>query len=54
MMESFIWLFVALVALFAVDMPDEWSRAKDVLLILTGLVGVVLGYYFGRVPGDAI
>lgn len=29
------------------------ADAKDVLLLLLGLAGVVLGYYFGRVPADA-
>lgn len=42
------------VALKIVGMTDESARtiAKDILLFLNGLVGVVLGYYFGRVPGD--
>lgn len=26
---------------------------KDVLLIVMGLAGVIIGYYFGRVPADA-
>ena len=29
------------------------SDAKDVLLLVLGLAGVVVGYYFGRVPADA-
>lgn len=29
------------------------ADAKDVLLLLLGLTGVVVGYYFGRVPADA-
>lgn len=29
------------------------SGAKDILLLLLGLAGVVMGYYFGRVPADA-
>jgi hypothetical protein len=32
---------------------QKMSDAKDILLLLVGLVGVVLGYYFGRVPADA-
>lgn len=42
------------VALQIVGMTNESARtvAKDILLFLNGLVGVVLGYYFGRVPGD--
>ena len=27
--------------------------AKDILLLLIGLAGVVIDYYFGRVPADA-
>lgn len=29
------------------------ADAKDVLMLLLGLAGVVVGYYFGRVPADA-
>jgi len=29
------------------------SDAKDLLTIMLGVAGVVVGYYFGRVPGDA-
>jgi hypothetical protein len=29
------------------------SEAKDILMLLLGLAGVVIGYYFGRVPADA-
>jgi hypothetical protein len=36
-----------------VGTSDDFSRAKEVLLIVNGLAGVVLGYYFGRVPADA-
>jgi hypothetical protein len=32
---------------------QKMSDAKDVLLIMQGLAGVVIGYYFGRVPADA-
>ncbi|GAC1385944.1 MAG: hypothetical protein NVSMB33_15280 [Ktedonobacteraceae bacterium] len=32
---------------------NKLSSAKDLLLLLLGLTGVVLGYYFGRVPADA-
>jgi hypothetical protein len=37
------------------DTFDEkkMSAAKDILLLLLGLSGVVIGYYFGRVPADA-
>jgi hypothetical protein len=33
--------------------PDKLSDAKDVLMLMLGLAGVVIGYYFGRVPADA-
>lgn len=35
--------------------PDKTQLAagKDILQILLGLAGVVLGYYFGKVPADA-
>lgn len=29
------------------------TDAKDILQILLGIAGVVVGYYFGRVPADA-
>jgi hypothetical protein len=31
----------------------KMSDAKDILLLVLGLSGVVIGYYFGRVPADA-
>lgn len=33
--------------------PEQIAKAKDILLLLLGLAGVVVGYYFGRVPADA-
>lgn len=36
-----------------VGQPEKLSDAKDVLLLILGLAGVVVGYYFGRVPADA-
>lgn len=32
---------------------EKISQAKDVLMLVLGLAGVVIGYYFGRVPADA-
>ncbi len=32
---------------------DKMTQGKELLSVLTGLFGVVLGYYFGRVPADA-
>jgi hypothetical protein len=31
----------------------KMGDAKDLLTIMLGVAGVVLGYYFGRVPSDA-
>jgi hypothetical protein len=36
-----------------VGQPAELSQSKDILLLVLGLAGVVVGYYFGRVPADA-
>jgi hypothetical protein len=47
-----VTLLVALIAIVFAGNADARSAAKDVLLVLTGLVGVVLGYYFGRMPGE--
>ncbi len=47
-----VTLLVALIAILFAGNANTQSAAKDVLLVLTGLVGVVLGYYFGRVPGE--
>lgn len=40
-------------SLIYVGDTQKMSDAKDVLLLLMGLAGVVLGYYFGRIPADA-
>ncbi len=47
-----VTLIVVFIAIFSVNNTGTYAAAKDVLLYLNGLVGVVLGYYFGRVPGD--
>lgn len=46
-------LGIATRAAFIVADQEAWSRTTDILVILNGLVGVVLGYYFGRMPGEA-
>jgi hypothetical protein len=52
---------VAIVVAFLVTLRGTWSllgnpeqlvAAKDLLQVLTGLLGVVAGYYFGRVPAE--
>jgi hypothetical protein len=32
---------------------NKITDAKDILTVMMGLAGTVIGYYFGRVPGDA-
>jgi hypothetical protein len=36
-----------------VGQQQKMTDAKDVLMLMLGLAGVVVGYYFGRVPADA-
>lgn len=45
------WLAVRTL-LYAGD-PGKISDAKDILTVMIGLAGTVIGYYFGRVPADA-
>ena len=48
--------FTVYFALRTVDLAGDSPKAadtKDVLQVMVGLAGVVLGYYFGRVPADA-
>jgi NhaP-type Na+/H+ or K+/H+ antiporter len=50
---------VAFTVYFAVRAADLAGKGavqkdtKDVLQVMVGLAGVVLGYYFGRIPADA-
>jgi hypothetical protein len=46
-------LFVAYQTLGFVGDQTKMAQAKDVLTLLLALAGVVLGYYFGRLPADA-
>lgn len=46
-------LFMAYRVFAYVGDSQRISDAKDVLLLVMGLAGVVIGYYFGRVPADA-
>jgi hypothetical protein len=48
-----VTLGIAIATILSVSNASTYAAAKDVLLFMNGLVGVVLGYYFGRVPGDA-
>ena len=36
-----------------IDKTEKLTNAKDILQIMLGIAGVVVGYYFGRVPADA-
>jgi hypothetical protein len=48
--------FTLLVAYRSFNLVGDSAKigdAKDILTIMLGLAGVVVGYYFGRAPGDA-
>jgi hypothetical protein len=47
-----VTLIVVIITIASVNNPAAFSSGKDLLLFMNGLVGVVLGYYFGRVPAD--
>ena len=42
-----------LLALSQLEGPDSFTRAKDLLLVLNPLLGVVLGYYFNKVSTES-
>jgi hypothetical protein len=46
-------LYLAVLTFGYVGEPTKITDAKDILQALLGVAGVVLGYYFGRVPADA-
>jgi hypothetical protein len=46
-------LYLAWSTFAYVGQQQKMTDAKDVLLLMLGLAGVVVGYYFGRVPADA-
>jgi hypothetical protein len=52
---SLVWATVAmsLQSLYMVGDAVRVTQAKDILMVMIGLLGVVLGYYFGRIPADA-
>lgn len=47
-----VTLIMVVSTIFTVSNTETHAALKDALLFMNGLVGVVLGYYFGRVPGD--
>lgn len=44
---------VAAVVLFLFRPNAEFALLRDLLVMLNGMAGVVLGYYFGRIPAEA-
>ena len=46
-------LYMTYRALGMVGDATQMGNAKDLLTYLSGFAGVVVGYYFGRVPADA-
>lgn len=50
-----VWTTISLVRTLIGTIGDEarFNQAKDILTVMTGLLGVVLGYYFGRIPAEA-
>jgi uncharacterized membrane protein len=46
-------LVMMVMALGYVDSSDQFARAKDLLLIINPLLGVVIGYYFNKVSTEA-
>ncbi|HET6353460.1 hypothetical protein [Streptomyces sp.] len=45
-------LVILIVSVFRVG-DGERAAAKEALAFINGILGVVLGYYFGRMPGEA-
>jgi hypothetical protein len=50
-----VWTTISLVRALLGTIGDasRFTQAKDILSMMTGLLGVVLGYYFGRIPAEA-
>lgn len=46
-------IVMMVLALGYVDSSDQFARAKDLLLIINPLLGVVIGYYFNKVSTEA-
>jgi uncharacterized membrane protein len=46
-------LILAFFTFLYVGEPAKIADAKDILQVLLGIAGVVIGYYFGRVPAEA-
>jgi hypothetical protein len=48
-----ITVYLALQTFLFVGNQTKMSDARDLLTLMLGISGVVLGYYFGRIPADA-
>jgi hypothetical protein len=50
-----VWTTIRVITSLLGFVGDEMrmTQAKALLSVLTGLMGVVLGYYFGRIPAEA-
>jgi hypothetical protein len=46
-------LGIAVAGVFWVHGGEGRGAVKDTLIFLSGLVGVILGYYFGSIPGES-
>jgi uncharacterized membrane protein len=46
-------IVMMIIALRYVNSSDQFSRAKDLLLLINPLLGVVIGYYFNKVSTEA-
>jgi hypothetical protein len=44
---------IGIVAVQNLGSPEQFQAAKDLLLIVTPFVGVVIGYYFNKVTADS-
>jgi hypothetical protein len=49
----FCMLAIGVVAVQNLGSPAQFQGAKDLLLIITPFVGVVIGYYFNKVTADS-
>jgi hypothetical protein len=48
-----VTVFLAVLTFQRAGDQAKLNDSKDILQLMLGLAGVVLGYYFGRIPGDA-
>jgi hypothetical protein len=47
-----LWLLYDVHGVLKTGKPDNYDQHKEVLLLALGLLGTVIGYYFGRVPAE--